>query len=282
MKFGVCAIIKNENLYLREWVEHYINLGFDKIIIYDNNNPSGELPNVVIQDYIDAGIIDVINRRGARGNADTIECGYNLDPQIDAYNECLETYKDELDWIAFFDVDEFLEIRDAKTIQEQFEFMDYDEFDVVYVAWEIYGDNGKMYYEPEPVQKRFPLPVVTESDAYFPKSICKTNKGIRYNEQPHAPDCSSGCSADKVQMFLWGMNYLLPASSYDHMVLKHYFTKSLTEYLYRKLNWWRYDNSDEVLKPFEHAKDLYLMFNGQWTDEHERIFQNFINQYGNK
>ena len=31
MKFGVCALIKNENLYLREWVEHYLKLGFDNI-----------------------------------------------------------------------------------------------------------------------------------------------------------------------------------------------------------------------------------------------------------
>ena len=282
MKFGVCAIIKNENLYLREWVDHYIRLGFDKIILYDNNDLCGEIPNVVIQDYINAGIIDVIDRRGVRGNADTLECGYNLDPQINAYNECLETYMDELDWIAFFDVDEFLEICDAKTIQEQFEFMGYDAFDAVYVAWEIYGDNGKMYYEPEPVQKRFPIPATADHYGYFPKSICKTNKGIRYNEHPHTPDGASGCSADRTPYSLNGWAYLLKAPYYEHMLLKHYFTKSLTEYLYRKLNWWRYDNSEDALKPFEHAKNLYLMFNGQWSDEHERIFQNFIKQYGNK
>ena len=35
-KFGVCAVVRMENLYLDEWIHHYLELGFDKIIIYDN------------------------------------------------------------------------------------------------------------------------------------------------------------------------------------------------------------------------------------------------------
>ena len=41
MKTALCAIAKNENLYIREWVEHYKNIGVSKIFLYDNNDING-------------------------------------------------------------------------------------------------------------------------------------------------------------------------------------------------------------------------------------------------
>ena len=38
MKIAVCAIMKDENQYIEEWSNHYKNLGFDHIFIYDNNS----------------------------------------------------------------------------------------------------------------------------------------------------------------------------------------------------------------------------------------------------
>ena len=38
MEVVVCAMAKNEHKYINEWVEHYINLGVDKIYIYDNDD----------------------------------------------------------------------------------------------------------------------------------------------------------------------------------------------------------------------------------------------------
>ena len=64
MKIAICAIIRNENLYLREWVEHHKHMGFDHIILYDNNNPDGEYPHQVIGDYIMSGFVEVNNVRG--------------------------------------------------------------------------------------------------------------------------------------------------------------------------------------------------------------------------
>ena len=38
MKAVICAIAKFEYNYIYEWVEYHLNLGFDKIVIYDNND----------------------------------------------------------------------------------------------------------------------------------------------------------------------------------------------------------------------------------------------------
>ena len=43
MKIGVCIRAKDEQKIICDWVRHYLNLGFDKIFIYDNmSKPSIE------------------------------------------------------------------------------------------------------------------------------------------------------------------------------------------------------------------------------------------------
>lgn len=276
MKFGVCAILKNENLYLREWVEHYINLGFDKIILYDNNDINGESPDVVIQDYINDNIVDVIDKRGMNGK----DTGFmwNDGLQMQVYNECLESYKDTLDWIAFFDIDEFLELCDGKTIQKQFEFVDYSKFEVVCVFWKIYGDNNNLYYKNDPVQKRFPNPSNTQLNLYTLKSICKTNKNIKFLS-PHAPNEALCCSTNKIPLYIKGLNCLFTQPFYDHMYLKHYYTKSLTEFLYKKLNWWTPDDKSKEADKIEFCKNSYIKYNGNWTEEHEKIYRKFYDKH---
>ena len=56
----ICSIAKNENLYVKEFVEYYKNLGIDKIFLYDNNDIEGEKFDKILSDYI-KNIIIVIN-----------------------------------------------------------------------------------------------------------------------------------------------------------------------------------------------------------------------------
>ena len=49
-KYLVFTCAKNEDKYLIEFVEHYLNLGFDKIIIADNNDEPTILE--LLDDYI--------------------------------------------------------------------------------------------------------------------------------------------------------------------------------------------------------------------------------------
>ena len=89
MKTALCAIAKNENLYIREWVEYYMKLGFSNIILYDNNDINGECFEEVINDYIESGFVKIINFRGK------FVC------QLTAYNDCFLRFKKDFDWIAF-------------------------------------------------------------------------------------------------------------------------------------------------------------------------------------
>ena len=38
MKVAIIAIAKNENLYINEWLDYHFKLGFDNIIICENDD----------------------------------------------------------------------------------------------------------------------------------------------------------------------------------------------------------------------------------------------------
>lgn len=101
---AICLIAKQENLYIKEFIEYYKNLGIKKIIIYDNNDLKNENFEIILKNEIKNGFVKIIDFRGL------------ISPQIKAYNECYEKYKYEFDWIAFFDVDEFLFLNNCSNI----------------------------------------------------------------------------------------------------------------------------------------------------------------------
>jgi len=154
LKIALCAIGKNENLYIREWIKWYKNLGINKIYLYDNNEINGERFEDVISDYIKSGFVENIN---IRGFIKTLTTSYDKDGtsvQGQAYHDCYYNNYKNYDWMLFFDIDEFLSI-DYK-YNNIYEFLnDFNEYDGIKVQWRMYGDNGKLYYENKPVNKRF-------------------------------------------------------------------------------------------------------------------------------
>ena len=83
----LCTIVKNENLYIKEFVEHYLAIGINKIIVYDNNEEKGEKLNQILKNYIKKGYIDIINFRGKR------------EAQMLSFNDCYSNNQNLYDWI---------------------------------------------------------------------------------------------------------------------------------------------------------------------------------------
>ena len=155
LKIAVCAIGKNENLYIREWVEYYKNLGINKIFLYDNNDLNGERFEEVINDYVTSGFVTILNWRGKVKTTKNYKEQMNgTTLQGQTYNNCYYNNFKNYDWIAFFDIDEFLSI-DYK-YNDIFEFLsDFNDYDGIKVQWRMFGDNGQLYYENKPVIERF-------------------------------------------------------------------------------------------------------------------------------
>jgi len=150
LKVALCAIVKNENLYIREWINYYKDMGINKIILYDNNDIDGERLEGIISDYIENGFVNIFDRRGLIiQNRE-----YGKSTQGLAYHSCYYNSYKYYDWMAFFDIDEFLSI-DGK-YNNVFEFLnDFNDYDGIKVQWRMFGDNGQLYYENKPVIERF-------------------------------------------------------------------------------------------------------------------------------
>ena len=56
---------KKENLYSRQLISYYLNLGAEKFVFGDNNDPNTEKLSDVLQDYISNGTVDIIDIIGS-------------------------------------------------------------------------------------------------------------------------------------------------------------------------------------------------------------------------
>lgn len=93
VNLAICAIIKNEASYIKEWIDYHLMVGVQKFYIFDNDSSDNVLS--VLAPYIYRGIVEY----------DEIS-GYGK--QVEAYNICLEKHRDDVKWLAFIDIDEFI------------------------------------------------------------------------------------------------------------------------------------------------------------------------------
>jgi len=133
MKVLLCCIVKMENNYLDEWIEHHIGLGFDKIVLYDNNDRegkyeenSGELTSV--KDGIKVGFVEKIDIDG-------------FGMQIICYNECYKNNSQSYDWLFFLDADEYFVTEGFNDVKEFLSQKIFRDYDMIHMPWKIYGDS---------------------------------------------------------------------------------------------------------------------------------------------
>lgn len=145
VKTAICAIAKNEKYYINDWVKYHLEMGFDHIYIYDNEDLDS---GVDIREYIDYMFNDKVTVLDARGKV-----GY----QTDAYNEFWKKYRHLYDWIICLDVDEFVTIVDKdKTISDILSNEKYNDFIGVRLNWIFYSDNNEIWGDLNiPVYERF-------------------------------------------------------------------------------------------------------------------------------
>ena len=144
-KVCICTLGKRENLYIREYIEHYLNYGVNKINICDNNDIDGEKFEDVIGDYIKEGYVHIINWRGKKRA---------MFPMME---DCYAKNKDECDWIMHAEIDEFIHL--YHNYSRVSTFLDEPKFkncQLVYLNLICHTDNGHLYYENKPLKERFP------------------------------------------------------------------------------------------------------------------------------
>lgn len=266
MKIYLCCIGRLENRYIRDFVDYYRNLGFDKIILCDNNRDGEERFEDVIGDYINNGFVVIEDYR----NANYV--------QIQAYVNCFSKYGRECDWMAFFDIDEFLVLPKCRTIQEYLSQDKFNSFSAVHINWLTYGDCGKTRYENKPVYERFSDPIPYNTLGVngikmnsLVKTILRSGTGFKLSEipNPHTPTTIYGrvCNehGDEIENDVINNNY-----DYGEAFLKHFTTKTAEEYV-KKIE----TGCPDINRPISSFYNQFFAIN-EYTEEKGNILKEKI------
>lgn len=99
----LCAIVRDENEYLKEWIVHHLAIGFDEIILYDNGSQVS--PAEVVKELPFAMGLRVQVWRWKPEHA-----------QIQCYNH--HARQSDENWCAFIDIDEFIILKKHGSMKE--------------------------------------------------------------------------------------------------------------------------------------------------------------------
>jgi hypothetical protein len=249
--FAICACAKNEDDYIKEWIEYHIKLGFDRIYLCDNNDDA-RLESF-LTDYTRENFLIIYDYRGARNF------------QIDCYNEMIRTYKQTYAWCAFIDIDEFITLEKHSNIKD---FLDDIRVDVVFLNWMIMSSDCKIYKEAGGVLDRFRNPVsLNHTRNRHIKSIVREGVEGLFVDNPHNIKVPSEKYSHAGEIILTESSPWVESCRYETAYIRHYYTKSFEEWI-TKVGVRKWPDSTEVDRSrwlsafleYEPCSDHFLTF----------------------
>lgn len=129
-RLSLVLIFKDEAPYLEEWIEYHLMLGVEHFYLYQNNSTDNY--QEVLKPYIKNEKLTLIDWPEYPG-------------QYSAYLDWYRTYRNETQWVAFIDTDEFLcPIKDVSMLET---LKRYDKYPVVLIYWKLFGTSGLMSHD---------------------------------------------------------------------------------------------------------------------------------------
>jgi len=210
--------VRDENDYLDEWVRYHLSIGFDHIVIYDNES-----------------IIPVKNLWGKYVTVLTEKREFQGSPIYNCHNDTVRNF--ETNWIARIDIDEFIVLKQYKNINELLE--GYKDFGGLGINWRIFGTSGHKTKPKGLVKDNYTWRIpdncgIANGGNFHVKTIIRREYCIQVHH-PHFCLSTQPLVNEDYQSYpdAW------TDSSRKLAVINHYVTKSVEEWQF-KYNLWRY------------------------------------------
>ena len=213
MRLAICAIFKNEAPYLLEWLAYHRAVGFDRFFLYDNGSTDGGADIVRESPFAECATLTHWPARPA---------------QLPAYRHFIDTFRDQADWVAFIDLDEFLLPLEDESIRPVLERA--HGFSALMVQWRIFGPSG---WDRRPEGLVLDNYTQRTPDS-FPanrhvKSIVRCSDLLDVTHNPHEFVVSGvACNTRGEPVPNIGIQ---PVACHETLVLNHYQTKSRQDWL---------------------------------------------------
>jgi len=140
---ALIVIVRDEARALLEWVAYHRVIGFDEIIVYDNESRDGttELCHQLQNE-------GAITHRPWPDPAPELGTG----PQVPAYEHAVAN--SAADWLCFLDADEFLVLQNYRTVGDLLRVAGRHAMPIA-LNWKIFGSNWQIEYRDGLVIDRF-------------------------------------------------------------------------------------------------------------------------------
>lgn len=212
MKTAVCAVVKNEQFAVLEWIAYYALLGFDSFVLLDDSSTDATREIVLRAAQAYDVRFSSLNDHGSTR-------------QQRAYERICHEHRDEFSWIAFVDMDEYLVPRGGDSLAGLLAACDHHAG--IALPWLIFGSSN---------HQEKPGGLIIEdyhyrSDFHFPpnrhaKSIVRPGAvGNAVNPHVFALDGTYGLP-DGTEAQWVSPGVLLHYPEHRPWLLHHYFTRS--------------------------------------------------------
>ncbi len=209
----ICCIAKDETPYLKEWVEHHVNIGVQYFVIYDNNSiiPIKE----TLAEYIRKRLVNVI------------DCPIASRPQLRAYNHCLFHMCEKTQWIIYIDVDEFIILNKHNEISNL--LIEYDSFGGLSLNWKLYNAGGHVTTPAQPVMEAYKeyLPLTSAVNKHV-KTILQPRYTLTIGNSHQAMYIDGYYAVNENYRHV---SYAFSDFSNEIAHINHYYTKSYADWL---------------------------------------------------
>lgn len=242
IELAIVTIMKNEAPYVKEWLDFHILVGVQKFYIYDNE--SEDNLKEILEPYIAKGVVEYTFFPGQ-------------ERQMPAYNDCVRKHRDEVEWLAVIDADEFIVPVQTHTIQETLK--DYKDYPGVGINWVMYDCNGHIKKPAGGVLENYARcrrQYRNQLSTHI-KSIVQPSKVVEFINPHYAIYENEALAVDENKKPIDGSGRgfaFTDIASIKKLRINHYWSKSYEETLQKIER----GNADSVKKrKLEECKNLY-------------------------
>ena len=256
LTLGICAIVRNEEAYLDEWLEFHRMIGVEHFFIYDNGSTDGSILKLRQSPHADRiTIIDWANfLSGWEGVTGPMGRMQRL-----AMLHCVANYGHVAQWLGFIDVDEFLYPATAASLLDI--LAEYDDLESLSVYWSMFGTSSNVD-KPEGLvaenyTQRRRTPAGSEKNLCRVKSIVRP-RAVTGVHNTHTLILRNGYpeSWTEKRVHIGHADHRPQHFSDEVLRINHYYSKSSEEYHARRAvpaegNRGDFRSNDRLLKLIE-------------------------------
>lgn len=211
----IAAIFRNEARFLKEWIEFHKLIGVEHFYLFNHLSTDNYLE--ILEPYIKSGIVELqdITRDPSSLNE------WNL-IQTSVYHTIAQQVQNEVEWIAFIDLDEFLYPVKEQNLKDLLQ--KYDSYASLSVNWKIFGTNNIPKIPRDKLLIETLLKSSLDKDLHV-KTIVKP-RYVKKFLNPHFATLKKGyCQV--TENFQYFMGSFAPTLTFREIRINHYWSRDL-------------------------------------------------------